>query len=123
MKRREISISNLIGQTIVRIEDNSTFHLDNGQIVEMRHDQDCCESVGIDSIEGDINDLLNSPILRAFEICEEPHSQAGRKYDDSSHSWTCYHLATEKGYVMINWLGESNGYYSESVSVYLYEKE
>jgi len=81
----------------------------------MEHEQDCCESVWIESIVGDLNDLVGTPILMADEATSGD-LQPGQT-ESESFTWTFYKLATIHGYVDIRWLGESNGYYSESVSV------
>ena len=61
---------------------------------------------------------VGSPILLAKEVSNEgapPPEGWDEKYNDS-YTWTFYRFGTLKGYVDIKWLGESNGYYSESVS-------
>jgi hypothetical protein len=91
----------------------------NGDVYLMYHDQDCCESVSIESVVGDIEDLIGSEILVAEESSsgENPEDADVSEYQES-FTWTFYKLATRKGYVDIRWYGESNGYYSESVSMY-----
>lgn len=66
---------------------------------------DC--TVFISQVNGDINDLLNTPILKA----EIKTNQS--KNLDPEWTWTFFTLATIKGYVDIVWQGQSNGYYSE----------
>ena len=112
----------LLWCTLVRIDksgdnESMTFTLDNGTQYRLYHDQECCESVSIDDIIGNLDDLIGSPLLMAEEIAsanENPEGVPIPEYQDS-FTWTFYKLATIKGYVTIRWYGESNGYYSESV--------
>jgi hypothetical protein len=85
----------------------------NGDKYVMHHVQDCCESVYLEDINGDLNDLLESPLLKAEENYSE--GEEGNGYESSTYSF--YNLATIKGYVTIRWFGDSNGYYSEKASI------
>lgn len=114
-------VSVLIGRTIVKIENKDNeelmFYTLDGEVYKMFHYQDCCENVRIEEIIGDLEDLLNSPITMSEEVAEEGENDWG------SQTWTFYKFATNKGFVTIRWLGESNGYYSESVDFIKVEKE
>ena len=114
-------VSDLMNQTLIAITkvDNEEliFTCENGDVYKMYHDQDCCEYVTIDDINGDLDDLIGSPILLSEEVTyddENPEGVEIPKYQES-FTWTFYKLATIKGYVTIRWYGESNGYYSERV--------
>lgn len=98
----------------VRVDnDEILFITDQAEEYIMYHEQDCCESVYIESIVGDLRDLIGSEILVAEEVSSDG-AGAMSEYEDS-YTWTFYKFATIKGYVDIRWYGSSNGYYSESV--------
>jgi len=108
-------ISSLIGKTISKISSDDAViegECDDGSRFRMIHEQDCCESVYIESIEGDLQSLVGHQILVAEE--RECDMTAMNEYDES-YTWTFYVLATIKGHVDIRWYGSSNGYYSERV--------
>lgn len=119
-------ISVLKGKTIVSIVKNEddteiVFETSDGDRYLMYHDQDCCEDVYVESICGDIEDILNSPVLVAEEVVSEnidPDgvSENSVKYREDNFTWTFYKIDTAKGGVTIRWYGTSNGYYSEGVS-------
>lgn len=113
-------LQDLIGKILIKIDktdDEIIFHCDNGDRYKMYHRQDCCESVSIDEIVGELDDLIGSPLLKAEEVSSEGLSAKDVQYDES-FTWTFYKFATIKGYVDIKWYGTSNGYYSESVDIY-----
>jgi hypothetical protein len=106
----------LLGRTLYRAEaDDSvlTLYLSNTNYVRFQHHQDCCESVYIEDICGDLDDLVGAPLLEAEEVSDYEGEDTG----EESYTWTFYKFATRKGFVTVRWYGSSNGYYSESVSV------
>ena len=118
-----------LGKIFLKIDivgDSIRFVRNDGYIFIMKHEQDCCESVYIEDINGDLNDLIGSPMLIADESFgsnddkeEGVVDEAEEEYSDESFTWTFYRFATIKGYVDIRWYGSSHGYYSESVDVYI----
>lgn len=135
----DATMEELVGKTITEIEgdknsDELKFTCSDGSTYVMYHSQDCCESVSIEDIVGDLNDLIGNPLLKAEERSstepdealaaerakEKAEAEAKDEYyygGAESETWTFYEFATIKGSVTIRWYGTSNGYYSESVSL------
>ena len=117
-----VNFNVLEGKIIVEYVKNDyglLFKTKNNEYYLLEHIQDCCEDVFIESVSGDLDDLLNTPILLSEETTssydqEPPDDHKG----DLSYTWTFYKLATIKGYIDIRFYGSSNGYYSETVSMY-----
>lgn len=115
-----MEFSGLKGETLTKVEqvgdDVIRFELSDGRAFQLHHSQDCCESVVIESVVGDLSDLIGTPILLAEEASSEKTPEgASTDHCDESNTWTFYKLRTIKGSVDIRWHGSSNGYYSERV--------
>ena len=108
----------LLGRILYKVESDSetlTMYLSDTNYVVFSHHQDCCESVYIEDICGDLDDLVGSPLVEAEEVS---NYDAEPLYEgEESYTWTFYRFRTLKGSVSVRWYGSSNGYYSESVSV------
>lgn len=105
----------LLGKTMKSVTSDGermVFESVSGEAWEFYHSQCCCENVRIEDICGDLGDLVGAPILTAEEVSSEG---APTPDHSDSYTWTFYRFATINGSVTVRWLGESNGYYSESV--------
>lgn len=119
----------LIGKTMVEVErcgsDDQVgeciiFKCDDGTEYSMFHSQGCCENVYLEDVNGNLDDLVGSPITAAEQSTnhnndELPESE--REWPPESYTWTFYHLRTAKGSVDIRWFGSSNGWYGETADV------
>lgn len=76
----EVPFATIAGKTFVRVErvedavlaDTLVFEEQGGRKYILYHGQDCCESVRIDDICGDLADLVGTPILLAEEVSHSP---------------------------------------------------
>lgn len=116
-----MNIKELIGKTLSEVtgkkgDEEITFITTDRKAYRLWHSQDCCESVVVEDICGDLSDLVGSPITQADEETSKENPQGYKpKFTPYSMTWTFYRFATAKGQVVIRWFGESNGCYSESV--------
>lgn len=109
--------ADLVGRKVLKAEgvvgdDAIIFTLENGVSVKLWHEQNCCACVEVSDICGDLSDLEGQVILQAEEVSHDANSDERTDY---SGTWTFYKISSVKGSVTLSWLGESNGYYNESV--------
>lgn len=108
------NIESMVGKVFTKVvatDDTLCFSNENEQYTFL-HYQDCCETVSIEDINGDLKDLENLPLLIARESSNHENTEG-----EDSITWTFYTFATIVGFVDVRWFGSSNGYYSESVNL------
>lgn len=111
-------LNDLHGRILCKVEnldDELRFYLTAEHYLRMYHQQSCCETVTIEDIVGDLEDLVGTPLLLVEEVSDYDETPPYEYYE--SYTWTYYKFRTIKGSVDIRWYGSSNGYYSERVDI------
>lgn len=118
----EFTLDDMRGKTFTKVyvtDDKQELIFENDEFkFTFSHEQDCCEGVQVEDVVGDLDDLIGKPLDIVEEVeYDRNFTPAGVQPPDDpdSFTWTFYKFATIKGWVDVRWLGESNGYYSESV--------
>jgi hypothetical protein len=110
------AFSDLRGKTLTKVTPSETadeilFETSDGLKYRMCHFQDCCESVGINEIAGDLDDLIGREIKHVEESDVE----------QDNYLSTFYTLRTDAGTVQITWGANLDTYYSTNVDFVLVE--
>ncbi len=107
-----------LNKTIEKIEGlhaestKVTIYFTDGTNISQYHEQDCCEHVEVTQVDGNVERHHGAETWYIEE-------KVSTDYPDCLESCTAYFytLKTSKGYLDWRWVGESNGYYSESVEM------
>lgn len=120
-------LDKMIGKTAVSIEgfaeksERASITFSDGSVFAMYHENDCCESVDIASVDGDPEWLIGKPICVAEVVSNEATEQQ-RDMCEESFTWTFTKIGTNNGVVTVSWHGSSNGYYREVPTLELDEE-
>jgi hypothetical protein len=121
---KNFEIGKMVGLTVESIDvsdEEMTFVFTNGTRVKFHHWQSCCETVYIESIVGDVNDLIGNMLTVAEEVSNCDNLTNERTETDELfgdvEQWTFYKFDSNKGGITVRWYGSSNGYYSIGVDM------
>lgn len=109
----------LVGRVVTEVffgQDEIILKFEDEYTAKFYHEQDCCESVWVEDVNGDFDDLFGTPLL----VSEARSEDNPNAYE--SGTYTFYTFRTIKGSVDVRWCGASNGYYSERVDLVLYKE-
>jgi len=110
MNWEKVKIQNKVIKEVLIEGDEVMFKTEDDISFRMYHNQDCCECVKIVKHDN-VKELTGCTILDYQENIADVSEDS---YDSATK--TEFVFQTSKGVWTIEWLGESNGYYSESVN-------
>ncbi len=118
LERKQVEFSALVGEVldavdIDREKDQILLTTRSGRNFLVYHKQNCCETVAISGQDGSFDKLIGKPIVEARDITVDTSEEAA----GSSQTTTILVFRVDDQTVISRWIGDSNGYYSESVDI------
>lgn len=102
--------------------DSLVFITDDNFNYVFKHEQDCCETVRLKEIDGDLSDIYDQTVISIEEVSNENKIEGDYDCYSDSYTYTYYKIKTNKGDITFSWYGESNGYYTEKPNFYILKK-
>jgi hypothetical protein len=114
-------LDNMVGRVVKYIDidkEEMKITCEDNSVFTFYHEQDCCENVYIADTVGDPMSLKGWKLLSVDMDAEnESDGWDGFRFDQISRTVTMVKFVTDENTVSVRWIGESNGYYSESVDL------
>jgi hypothetical protein len=117
LKRSRVKFDVLVGEVldavdIDREKDQILLTTRSGRQFLIYHEQKCCETVEISGQDGSFDKLIGKPIVEARDNAVDTSEEAA-----DSQTTTTLVFRVDDHTVISRWVGDSNGYYSESVDI------
>lgn len=87
--------------------------MEDGRIISLFHNRDCCEDVYIADGLDELQSLVGETLVDIALVFEEFSKEELKSNKADSGTWTFMNIHTNKDVVQLRWYGASNGYYSE----------
>ena len=119
IRRRHVEFSDLVGEVldavdIDREENQILLTTRSGRKFLVYHEQDCCETVAISDQDGNFDNLIGKPLIEARDFAVDT-GESESDYDSQTTTTLVFRVDDQT--VVSRWIGDSNGYYSESVDI------
>ena len=109
-------LDNMVGRVVKYVDidhDQMKITCEDNSVFTFYHEQDCCECVYIADTEGEPMSLKGWKLL----LVDMEATKESSWDRDESKTTTVVKFVTDENTVSVKWIGESNGYYSESVDL------
>lgn len=134
-----IDAASLIGETLVSVDyfphgskncgyTSEQFLLTtaSGRQIVITHMEECCESVHVESTEGDWSEIIGKVIIDAScrTVLIKRFNDGGEENDyEDRNEETYITFIVDDATIVQKWIGNSNGYYSTDANLYEIERE